>query len=244
VLEFEKKVVMLQKVALVSGGNRGLGLQTCKSLAEKGYRVLMGCRDTGLAKATIDSENLKSIDPVLLDVCSDADIDSVALLIKTQYGRLDVLINNAGILIDAKLGEPASIRNVSIETLMNTLRVNTVAPVQLINALLPIMESGEPSRIVNVSSGMGQLNGMEGHYAGYRVSKTALNSATAIYAAELDENQILINAASPGWVRTDMGGSNADLSVEEGVDTIVWLATSDEVTTSGGFYRSRTLLEW
>ncbi len=114
----------------------------------------------------------------------------------------------------------------------------------LIKALLPLMQQAGYGRIVNISSGMGQLSDMGGQNPGYRISKTALNAVTAIFAAELDGSGIAINAVCPGWVRTDMGGSNAVLSPEQGVDTTVWLATLADAKTSGGFYRQRQLIDW
>jgi NAD(P)-dependent dehydrogenase (short-subunit alcohol dehydrogenase family) len=110
--------------------------------------------------------------------------------------------------------------------------------------MLPLMERVADVRIINISSGMGQLSDMGGNYPGYRISKTALNAVTRIYAAELDANQFKVNTLCPGWVRTDMGGSNAELSVAEGVDTAIWLATSADAQLSGGYYRKRELIDW
>lgn len=232
------------KVALVTGGNRGLGLETCRSMAAAGYRVLMGCRDLDAGIETVQSLENDRINAVQLDVSSQQDIDNLVRLIQTQYGKLDVLINNAGVLLDAKLGQPASIVDADVDVLMQTLRINTVAPIAIINAMLPLMEVVDDARIINISSAMGQLSDMGSQYAGYRISKTALNAATLIFAAELDPAKFKINAVSPGWVRTDMGTDNADLSVAEGVDTTVWLATSADAKHSGGFYRNRELINW
>ena len=232
------------KIALVTGGNRGLGLATCEALVARGYRVLMGCRsiEAGRRVATgIDSE---LIEAVQLDVASDEDIENLAGLIKTKYGHLDVLINNAGVLLDAQLGQPASICDATPEVIRQTLEINTVAPLAIINAMLPLMSLVDDARIVNISSGMGQMSGMGSQYAGYRISKAALNAMTLIYSLELDPQKFKINAVSPGWVRTDMGTEGADLSVEEGADTAVWLATSDDAQHSGGFFRQRKLIDW
>lgn len=231
-------------VALVSGGNRGLGLASCASLAAMGYQVLLGSRELDSGKAAVESLHLDNIEAVQLDVTSQQDIEALARQIDADYGRLDVLINNAGILIDGSLGEAASICDTSADILRRSLEVNSIAPVMLINAMLPLMRKPKQARIVNISSGMGQLSDMGGHYPGYRISKTALNAVTAIYAAELDPTQFKINSVCPGWVRTDMGGKNADLSVEQGVDTTVWLATSPQLEISGGYFRNRKQIDW
>jgi NAD(P)-dependent dehydrogenase (short-subunit alcohol dehydrogenase family) len=114
----------------------------------------------------------------------------------------------------------------------------------LIKALLPLMRQAGYGRIVNISSGMGQLSGMGGQHPGYRISKTGLNAVTAVFAAELEGSGVTVNAVCPGWVRTDMGGSNADRSPEQGIDTAVWVATSTADSQSGGFYRDRQLIDW
>ncbi len=232
------------KIALVSGGNRGLGLEICRQLLEHGFRVLLGSRDLDAGIEAANSLGSEHVAAVRLDVTDANDIAALAQHIEKIHGRLDVLINNAGILIDADLGDPASIRDTDAEVLETTFRTNTVGPVMLINAMLPLLERVDDARIINISSGMGQLSDMDGQYPGYRISKTALNAVTRIYAAELDPARFSVNAASPGWVRTDMGGEAADLSVEEGVDTVVWLATAPEARVTGGFYRGRESIAW
>ena len=235
-----------KSVAVVTGGNRGMGLATCKVLAERGYHVLLGCRnlENGEQAARDLREKELSVEAVKLDVASLEDINALAIYLSDKHGRVDVLINNAGILIDGQLGEAASICDASADTLKKCFEVNTVGPVMLINALLPLMRQSGSANIVNISSGMGQLSDMGGQYAGYRISKTALNAVTAIFAAELEGSGITINAVCPGWVRTDMGGSNAERTLEEGVDTTIWLATSGDNQQSGGFYRDRQLIDW
>ncbi|MEM7561708.1 MAG: SDR family NAD(P)-dependent oxidoreductase [Pseudomonadota bacterium] len=233
-----------QKVALVTGGNRGLGHETCRQLASRGFQVLLASRDPASGMRAVNDIGLDNIEAVKLDVCSPDDIRNVAEYVADQYGYLDVLINNAGVLMDAKLGDPASIKDADIDIVMETFRINTAAPIALINALLPLMEQVQDARIINISSGMGQLSDMGTQYPGYRISKTALNSMTAIYAAELDAEKFSINAVCPGWVRTDMGTENAGLTVEQGVDTTIWLATAEEARVTGGYYRDRKLLPW
>ena len=232
------------KVALVSGGNRGLGLEICRQLAAMDYQVYLGSRslDAGIeAAASLGRENVEA---VKLDVTSQADIDALAQHIEYGPGHLDVLVNNAGIMIDGDLGRSASICDTDIDVIDTTLRVNTLGPIRLIRTMLPLMERVNDARIVNMSSGMGQLSDMGGQHPGYRISKTALNAVTRIFAAELDPGKFKINSVCPGWVRTDMGGANADLSVEEGADTAVWLATSPDARESGGYFRKRKPISW
>lgn len=233
-------------VAVVTGGNRGMGLATCQALAEKNFHVLLASRDlkSGKLAAKALSDKGLSVEAVKLEMTSQSDIDSLARYLREIHGRVDVLINNAGILIDGDLSNPTSICDADIEIIRKTIEVNTLAPMMLIKALLPMMQEVGYGRIVNISSGMGQLSDMSGHHPGYRISKAALNTVTAIFSAELKGSGIAINSVCPGWVRTDMGGLNAARSLEQGIDTAIWLATSTDAGQSGGFYRDRQLIDW
>jgi NAD(P)-dependent dehydrogenase (short-subunit alcohol dehydrogenase family) len=232
------------RVALVSGGNRGLGLETCRQLAALGYRVYLGSRNLESGAEAASGIGDERVEAVKLDVTSAADVEALARHIEDGPGRLDVLINNAGIMIDSAMGRSGSILDTDIDIVEQSLRINTLAPIRLINAMLPLMKRVDDARIVNISSGLGQLADMGGRLPGYRISKTALNAVTRIFAAELDPAKFRINAVCPGWVRTDMGGDNADLSVAEGVDTVIWLATAADATGSGGYYRERKPIDW
>ena len=153
-----------------------------------------------------------------------------------RFGRIDVLVNNAGIALDGSRSPVSSVLEVSPEVVARTLDANTLGPLRLIQAVVPAMRARGYGRIVNVSSGLGQISGMGGSWPGYRMSKAALNALTRIVAAEVGSANIKVNAVSPGWVRTDMGGKDAPRSVAQGADTIVWLATLPDDGPSGLFF--------
>jgi NAD(P)-dependent dehydrogenase (short-subunit alcohol dehydrogenase family) len=229
---------MDQKIILVTGGNRGIGLGICRQLAKLGHKVIMGARDLDDGKNA--AENLEGdVYPQQLDVTKEADIKNLTGQIKDKFGKLDVLINNAGILVGEK--GPS---NVNIEEVKSIMEVNFYAPWRLIQAMLPLLENSAEGRIINMSSSMGEWASLSaGDYAGYRTSKTALNALTVQLAAELFSTGLKVNAMSPGWVRTDMGGAGADRSIDEGADTATWLATAEHIPT-GKFFRDRKEIPW
>ncbi|MEM7209787.1 MAG: SDR family oxidoreductase [Pseudomonadota bacterium] len=232
-------------VALVTGANRGMGLATCAALAQQHYTVLLGSRSLsgGESAAAPLRESGLDVRAVELDVDNADQIAALANTIKTDFDRIDVLVNNAGILVDP-LTDDASIFDASREAVLSSFVTNTLGPVLLTNALLPLMRERNYGRVVNVSSGMGQLGDMGAGHAGYRISKTALNSTTAIYATELAGTNVKVNAMCPGWVRTDMGTEHASRSIAEGIDTTLWLATLPDDGPSGGFFRDRNPIDW
>jgi NAD(P)-dependent dehydrogenase (short-subunit alcohol dehydrogenase family) len=174
-----------------------------------------------------------------LDVTSSKSIIALAEFLKRTYGRMDVLINNAGII--AKGDAPGL--EVDLETVRITLETNALGPFRLSQTLVPLLEHGKHARIVNISSGMGAFSEMDGDYAAYRLSKTALNAITAILAAEL-RGSVAVNATCPGWVKTDMGGRSAERNVTEGADTPVWLALDAPQKLTGKFVRDRKVIPW
>jgi NAD(P)-dependent dehydrogenase (short-subunit alcohol dehydrogenase family) len=236
---------MSKKIAVVTGGNRGLGLETSRQLAKQGYHVILTSRDS--QKGQDAAQNLQkeglSVTFHPLDVTSDESCHKLAEFIGQEFGKLDVLVNNAGILIDVNAGED-SIFNAKVDTIQTTLETNLYGVLRVTQALIPLMKNQNYGRIVNLSSILAQLKTMAGGYTGYRVSKTAVNSLTRILASELQGTNILVNSASPGWVKTDMGGQEAPLTIEQGVDTIVWLATLPDGSPSGGFYEDRQPIDW
>lgn len=230
------------RVALVTGGNRGIGLEVCRELAQLGMRVLLGARDEAAGAAARDQLKTEGLDvaSVPLDVDDPASIDRVRHHVASGYARLDVLINNAAVYLD----EDVSIFELDEACLEQTLRTNFWGPFRVCRALLPLMMQRRYGRVVNVSSGAGSLAEMTGTTAAYRISKTALNALTRILAAESYMANVKVNAVCPGWVRTDMGGPLADRSVGEATDTIVWLATLGRRGPTAGFFRDRRPIPW
>lgn len=234
-----------KKSAVVTGSNRGIGLETCRQLGLRGFYVILTARKAKAgekAAAELKSEGV-DVEFRQLDVTDPESIDACARSLKTDLGRLDVLVNNAGIMLDSsKTG--ASIFHADAGLVRNTFETNALGPLMVTKALVPLMRKNSYGRIVNVSSGMGQLSEMDGGYPGYRISKTALNAVTVILSKELEGTNIKVNSVCPGWVRTDMGGDKAPRSPAEGADTVVWLATLPDDGPSGQFFRDRKPISW
>lgn len=235
---------MGEKVAVVSGGNRGIGKEVCRQLAEKGCRVVLTARSEDKGRAA--AKDLANAGDVLfhyMDVSKPAEIGKCAAWVAEEFGRCDILVNNAGILIDTNEGSEQII-GANLDPIRKSFEVNTIGPIAVTNAFLPVMKKNDYGRIVNVSSGMGQLSDMGGRWAGYRLSKTALNAATRIFAAELSGTNIKINSVCPGWVRTEMGGPDAKRSPTEGASGIVEICLIEDDGPSGGFFRDGKPIEW
>jgi NAD(P)-dependent dehydrogenase (short-subunit alcohol dehydrogenase family) len=232
-------------IAVVTGAYRGLGLETCRQLAERGYRVVLTARRDAEGRAVAEGLAQRGVDVRFhaLDVNDPASVRRLADDLRAEYGRIDCLVNNAGIFPDPEPGgEAASIFRAELDTVRRGFETNTLGPLMLCQALIPLMAGR--GRVVNVSSGMGQLSDMNGCCPGYRLSKTALNALTRILADELQDTGIKVNSVCPGWVRTEMGGPNATLSVEEGARGIVWAATLPDDGPSGGFFRHGEPIPW
>jgi NAD(P)-dependent dehydrogenase (short-subunit alcohol dehydrogenase family) len=229
-----------QRIALVTGANKGIGFEVARELARLGLRVFLGARNAKAGRAAAEKLG-KDGDVVFLEIdVSDANsIRAAADELPRQSDRLDVLINNAGILLD----EDKSALTLTPELFETTLRTNTLGPWLVTQAFAPLLEKGRGPRIVNVSSGGGQLeDGADGWAPAYCVSKTALNGVTVQLAAALPK--FAVNSVCPGWVRTDMGGENATRSVAEGAATIVWLATDAPHDLTGKFVKDRKVIPW
>jgi len=232
-------------IAVVTGAYRGLGLETCRQLAERGYRVVLTARrevEGHVAAARLADHGL-DVRFRALDVTDMASVQRLRDELRDELGRIDCLVNNAGIFPDPAPGsEASSIFHADLDTIRRGLETNTLGALRVCQALIPLMEGN--GRVVNVSSGMGQLSEMNGCCPGYRLSKTALNAVTRILADELIGTGVKVNAVCPGWVRTDMGGPDATLSVEEGAQGIVWAATLPDDGPSGGFFRHGEPIAW
>ena len=234
------------RIALVTGANRGIGLEIVKQLSRAGLMSVLGSRDVAKgreAAAKLASEGLEP-PAVELDVTNEESIRAAVDEVLRLFGRIDVLVNNAGILREGFTAEETSVLEVSADLAMETYLTNTVGPLRLIQAVVPIMQKGEYGRVVNISSGAGQLSDMGAGFPAYRMSKAALNALTRVTAAELGPAPIKVNAMCPGWVRTDMGGPNATRGVDKAAETAVWLATLPETGPTGGFFRDKASIPW
>lgn len=235
------------RIAVVTGANRGIGLAITRALAGQGFTVVMCARDPAAGTEAHKSLAAEGLPVVLrkLDITRSEETESLAKWLREQFGHVDVLVNNAGILLEShKPGarHSADPMQVGMSTLLEHFNVNTLGAVRMIQAIAPLMPAG--GRIVNLSSGLGQLEDMGTGRLGYRLSKAALNAATRVYANELAGKGIQVYALCPGWVRTRMGGDSAARSPEEGADTAIWLATGEPAPESGLFYRNRKPIPW
>jgi NAD(P)-dependent dehydrogenase (short-subunit alcohol dehydrogenase family) len=223
----------MKRIILITGANRGIGLETARQLGQLGHEVIRCARKLeSLSKTGENESNLA------LDVTSPSSIAQAASWVDSTFGKLDVLINNAGII------GPDSFSSVDAEEVIRIMETNSFGPLRTSIAFLPLLRKSSGGRIINISSGMGEMNSLEaGGYAGYRWSKAALNSQTIIAAADLASDGVSVNAVCPGWVRTDMGGAGASRPVEKGAETPVWLATADNIPT-GKFFRDKEVISW
>jgi NAD(P)-dependent dehydrogenase (short-subunit alcohol dehydrogenase family) len=233
---------MTSRVALVTGANRGTGFATCRSLGRLGLRVILTARDRNRgerAAALLRREGL-DVTAFLLDVSQARSVGRMTRRVETEFGRLDVLVNNAAVYLD----ESDRLVDIGERTLRRTIETNLIGAWRMCRAFVPLMQIHGYGRIVNVSSEYGSLAGMETGGGAYRVSKAALNALTRIVADEVDRREIKVNAVCPGWVRTRMGGDDAELDPAEATDTIVWLATLPAGGPTGGFFQERKPLPW
>jgi NAD(P)-dependent dehydrogenase (short-subunit alcohol dehydrogenase family) len=239
-----------RRVAIISGASRGLGLETARLLGERGFDLAMVARGVdALQRAAAQIARDTGIEPlaVAADVTDARSVHALAEQVAGRYGRADVLVNNAGVLLGPKdfaAPEAASVLRADPDQAVATFAANVAGPLRMVQAFVPMMRVQRWGRIVNVSSGMGQLSDMGGFWPAYRMSKTALNALTKILAVELHGSGIKVNSVCPGWCRTDMGGPDASRSAAEGAKSIAWAALIDDDGPSGGFFRDGQPLDW
>jgi len=230
-------------VALVTGANRGLGFETARQLLTRGLTVVLAGRDlAALARArrSLGEQEQRRAVTVQMDVTSVESIAAARQTLTAQVGSVDVLVNNAAVL----LGENDDVLSITAEEYRQTFETNLFGMIDVCRAFVPAMTHARYGRIVNVSSGAGQLATMSAYAPAYSISKAAVNAFTRILASTCRAGGVLVNAVDPGWVRTDMGGPSAPRSPQEGADTIVWLATLPNDGPSGGFFRDRRAIDW
>jgi NAD(P)-dependent dehydrogenase (short-subunit alcohol dehydrogenase family) len=221
------------RVALVTGANRGIGLEVCRQVAGRGFTVVLGARDQGKGEAAVEgmAREVLEVLPREIDVSDSGSVQRLAGWVEEEFGRLDVLVNNAAILYDTwqrALGADLDVVREALET-------NTFGAWRTCQAFVPLMRRNGHGRIVNVSSGAGSLASMGGGTPAYKTSKVALNALTRMLAAELRGTGILVNSVDPGWTATDMGG-HGGRPVEAGAAGVVWAATLPDDGPTGGFF--------
>lgn len=228
-------------IALVTGANRGIGKQIALDLADAGAFMIVAARneEEGVATKEMILKRGGRAEHFPLDVSKEKSLLELKDYIDGSHGKLDILVNNAGIFLDK--GEFV---NTTLEELNATFQTNVAGPLRLIQLFLPGMIQNNYGRIVNVSSGMGQLSDMGSGYPAYRISKTAINAITKIAAQETMGKNIKVNSVCPGWVKTDMGGPNASRGIEKGAETIVWAALLPDDAPTGKFFRDKKEIDW
>jgi NAD(P)-dependent dehydrogenase (short-subunit alcohol dehydrogenase family) len=232
----------VDRVALVTGANRGIGLEVARQLAMRGFTTILGARDLQKgeeAASSLRQSGLKVI-PIQLNVTEQQSIDAAKHLVEERFGKLDVMVNNAAILYDS--WQRAD--NAKLDTVREAFETNTLGAWRMCQAFIPLLRKSEHARIVNVSSESGSLSVMGGGKPAYSVSKAALNALTRMLADELRSARILVNSVCPGWVATEMGGSDAPRTVEEGAASVMWAATLPDDGPTGGFFRDGEPLAW
>ena len=232
-----------RKTALVTGGNKGIGFAICQGLLDAGFDVFLAARSRDKGQAAVEklSTDDNSVRLVELDVTNDESIKNAVKSVSQITDSLDVLVNNAGIYPDSRGSQQGvNILDVPRDLLMETMNTNAFSPVGITQASIALLEKADKPKVINVSSGNGQLDGISANVPSYSLSKLALNGATILLADALKSQKIAVYAMCPGWVKTDMGGSSAPRTPEQGADTAIWLAMEGTMAESGKFFRNRT----
>ena len=256
------------RVAVVTGAGRGIGLEVVRQLAERGIDVVLTSPNQIEGKAASAKLLRQGLNVTfhLLDVVNEKHIRALRAFVLKKFGRIDILVNNAGVMFDSgrsevegliarrlkkiprkvDIGDGPSILDVDISIVRPTLEINTLGALRMCQALVSLMMKAGYGRVVNVSSSLGQLNGMtdEERVPAYQLSKAALNAVTLMVADAALGKNVMVNSVCPGWTRTDLGGPDAPQSVEEGAVTTVWLATHPSGGPTGGFFRDKKRIKW
>ncbi len=235
------------RIALVTGAQRGIGLEVARGLGKLGYTVILTGIVAAKGRAAAKQLQKEGCNALFfpLDVTKEKDVQAAKRFVDQMFGRLDVLVNNAGVLIDGEKG----ILKVKSEVFQKVFEINTLGGLRMCQAFVPMMIKQNYGRIVNVASGRGQLSG-EDKYAmiddapAYNMSKTAVNAMTLMLANATESTNVLVNSLCPGWCRTDMGGESAPRSAKKGAETIIWLATLPDKGPTGGFFRDKKRIPW
>jgi len=222
-----------ESIAIVTGANRGIGLEVVRQLAKLGFKVFLGSREQSKGQSAAASLQDNRVEAVQLDVADPASIDQLRETIKQRYDKLDVLVNNAGALYDSW----ERVTNADLNTVRQAFDTNTVGAWRMAQAFIALLERSPHARIVNVSSESGALSSMTGETPAYSISKLALNGLTKMLASDLKRANIIVNSVCPGWVATDMGGPNAPRNVTEGAASVLWAVTLPDDGPTGGFFR-------
>ncbi len=236
---------MKGKTAVVTGANRGMGFAMSEKLAGLGAKVIMVCRSSKTGGEAVSKLKSKNLDVVLktADVENPKDIEKLGREISEKFPLIDVLINNAG--TNTEPGE-VTIETIDIALFEKIININLRGTILMCKYFIPMLKKSASGRIINFSSGLAQLSVPRmGPYPSYSISKTAVNAVTKLLADELKDTNILVFSTDPGWVKTDMGGPEAPLEIQEGIDTPIWLAIEDAgKLQSGYFYKERKILGW
>jgi NAD(P)-dependent dehydrogenase (short-subunit alcohol dehydrogenase family) len=230
------------RIALVTGANRGIGLETVRQLATKGFTAILGARDLTKGEKAARELRKDGLDVIamLLDVTKQKSINDAKTIVADRFGKLDVLVNNAAILYD----DDQRAETADLNTVLQGFDTNTLGAWRMCQIFIPLLKKSKHPRIVNVSSESGSLASMGGGTPAYSVSKVSLNALTRMLASELGRSGILVNSVCPGWVATDMGGPNAPRTVEQGASSVLWAATLPDDGPTGGFFRDGKQLDW
>jgi len=236
---------MKDKIILITGSNRGLGFGMSEKLAKMGATVVMVARNKNAGEASFKKLKEQNLNVILklADVENITDIENLYKSVSSEFDHIDVLINNAGINPEPPI---TTIETLDLKIFEKIMNVNLRGTIVMCKYFIPLLKKSASGRIINFSSGLGQLTpDRMGPYPSYSISKTAVNAVTKILADELKNTNILVFSVDPGWVKTDLGGPAAPLSIEQGIDTPVWLATEKpEKLKSGYFYKERKIIDW